>query len=215
MMWEMFGNAPTPPDNRAWGRGQAIRPGIQVESVVKTVAELRDRNVEFEGDIQQREWGEFIELIAAEGTRWTVGNARRLPYGEGVRMSHIGWVEIKVVDLDAQVAFYRDVMRLETVFHKPDEAMLRQGKGEPVILIRLGGEKTSTDLFRPGPLLRQHPVWISFMISDPDGVAAWFEQNNVPVLRPLTSHPEWGGVDILIADVDGNPIQAVRYTFIG
>ena len=49
MMWEMFGNAPTPLDNRAWGRGQAIRPGVQVEDVEKTVAELRDRGVEFEG----------------------------------------------------------------------------------------------------------------------------------------------------------------------
>ena len=215
MMWEMFGNAPTPPDSRAWGRGQAIRPGIQVESVEKTVAELRDRNVGFEGDIQQREWGESIELIGAEGTRWTIGKALEFPYGEGVRIPHIGWVEIKAVDLDAQVAFYRDIMGLVTVFHTREEAMLKQGEGEPLILIRPGGEKTSTDLSRPGPPLRQHPVWISFMISDPDGVAAWFEQNNVPALRPLTSHPDWGGVDMLIADVDGNPIQAVQYDFIG
>ena len=215
MMWELFGNGSTPPANRAWGRGQGIRPGIQVEDLETTVAELRKRNVEFERDIQRQEWGEFVEIIGVEGTRWSIGNAHGFPFGEGLHVPHIGWVEVKAVDLDQQVAFYKDVMGLKTVFHTPVGAMLRQGEGEPVMLIEPGGERATTDLSRPGSLLRQHPVWISFLMPDPESVSAWFGQSDVTILRPLTRHPDWGGVDIVIADVDGNGIQLVQYDRIG
>ena len=211
MMWELFGNAPPPPTDRAWGRGQNIRPGIQVENVEMTLAELRGRNVKFNGGIERREWGEMAEIIGAEGTRWSVGKACGFPYGQGLHVPHIGWVEIKAANIDGQVAFYRDVMGLQTVFHTPEGAMLRQNKDEPIILIEPGGEKISTDLSMPASPLRQHPVWISAMMSEPDEVAAWFERHEVNILKPLTRHPDWGGDVMIITDVDGNGIEVVRY----
>ncbi len=215
MMWELFGNAPPPPADRAWGRGQNVRPGIQVENVEITVAELRGRSVRFNGDIRRREWGEMAEIIGPEGTRWSVGKAHGFPYGRGLHVPHIGWVEIKAVDIDEQVAFYQDVIGLKTVFHTPEGAMLQQDKNEPMILIEPGGEKVSTDLSASWSPLRHHPVWIRAMMSEPDEVAVWFEKHKINILSPLTRHSAWGGDVMIIADADGNVIEVVRYDHVG
>ena len=215
MVWELFGGAPPPPDNRAWGQGQGICPGIQVKDLEKTVADLRTRGVTFMAEIQEHQWGQRIEFRAPEGIQWSLANAEGFPFGPDLNIPHIGWVELKAKDLDAQVAFYKEVMGLGTGFHGSGGAMLRQGPGEAVLFLEPGGEMGTADQAFPGSPVRQHPVWISFMTFDVQDAISWFEKHGVTFLQRLTQHPDWGGTDIIIADVDGNAIQVVQYDHIG
>jgi hypothetical protein len=58
---------------------------------------------------------------------------------------------------------------------------------------------------------RGHPIFISFMTSDIEDVAALLREANVTVLKGIERHADWGGTDLIIADVDGNSLQIVQY----
>jgi hypothetical protein len=55
------------------------------------------------------------------------------------------------------------------------------------------------------------PSFISFETDNIEPAAAWIKSREVPVVTDITHH-EWGGIDLMIADVDGNPVQVVQYT---
>jgi hypothetical protein len=56
-----------------------------------------------------------------------------------------------------------------------------------------------------------YPMWISFETKDVKRANSWLKEQNVTILHPLTYHKDWLGTDIIIADMDGNPIQVVQY----
>ena len=56
-----------------------------------------------------------------------------------------------------------------------------------------------------------HPIWISFETQDIKSANTWLQGQNINILRPLTYHEDWLGTDIILTDVDGNPIQVVQY----
>ncbi len=208
MTLELFGGAPPTPD-RSWGRGQAVRPSIQVADLPGTMAEMRRRGVDFTGEIERAASREQVEFAAPEGIRWTLAHAPEYPFGAGLHRPHIGWVELKVQRLAQQRAFYSEVLGL-----RPDvehgQAVLRQGPGEPLLFLVTGGQRAAPlqvtgGLLRPAP-----PLMMSFETDDIAQAAAWLRAHEIPLVIGIT-HRHWGGTDLFIADADGNPIQVVQY----
>src|SRR5258708_5220481 len=112
--FELFGVSRTPTTNQtSWGNGQPIRPSIQVADLHKTVAELRQRGVQFIGDIQQTSIGEMIEFIAPENMRWTLVYAPDFPFGTTLNKPHVGWLELKADRLTEQKTFYSEMLGLQ------------------------------------------------------------------------------------------------------
>jgi predicted enzyme related to lactoylglutathione lyase len=232
LIWELFGEGVPPPLDRAWGRGQANRPAIHVADVPRAIAELRARDVAFTGELERSRWGNRIELVAPEGIRWTLVEARDLPASASryvrwprttltpaaslptseLRAPHLGWVEVKAHDVAGQRAFYRDVMEL-----RPDDAgdgrvVCRQRPGEPLLFLEGGGQAAPEwrgDLTEGDPVVRS-PVWLSFETADIGRADAHLRARGVQVLVDITERA-WGGIDTIIADADGNPIQVVQY----
>jgi predicted enzyme related to lactoylglutathione lyase len=232
LVWELFGEGVPPPPDRAWGRGQANRPAIHVADLPRAIAELRARDVAFAGELERRRWGDRIELVAPEGIRWTLVQARDLPAAASryarwprtvsalaaslsaseLRTPHLGWVELKACDVAGQRAFYHDVMGL-----RPDDAgdgrvVCRQRPGEPLLFLEAGGQAAPTgrgELGEGDPVVRS-PVWLSFETADIERADAQLRARGVRVLVDVTER-NWGGIDTIIADADGNPIQVVQY----
>jgi catechol 2,3-dioxygenase-like lactoylglutathione lyase family enzyme len=232
LVWELFGEGVQPPVNRAWGRGQANRPAIHVADLPGAIAELRARDVAFSGELERSCWGDRIELVAPEGIRWTLVQARdlsasasryvrwpqtapapaaSLPASE-LRSPHLGWVEVKARDVAGQRAFYRDVIEL-----RPDDAgdgriVFRQRPGEPLLFLEGGGQAAPEwrgDPTASNPVVRS-PVTLSFETADIGRADAHLRARGVHTLVGVTERT-WGGIDTIIADADGNPIQVVQY----
>lgn len=205
MTFELFSGGVPPTPDRSWGRGQAIRPSFQIADLRRTISDLRRKGVVFVGDIESTTWGERIEFIAPEGIRWTLAYAPDYPFGSSLRKPHLGWVEMKAHSLPAQQAFYADVMGLRPEESDHTQVIFQQGLGEPLLFLKPGGH--------PLPAIQSRmlaPLFISFETDNIERAAAWIKSHNVPVLTDIT-HREWGGIDFIITDVDGNPVQVVQY----
>jgi predicted enzyme related to lactoylglutathione lyase len=106
MVFELFGDSQQPAlDQSTWGHGQPVRPSIQVVDLHETVATLRQRGVQFIGDVEQILIGEMIEFIAPENLRWTLVQAPDHPASTTLNKPHIGWLELKVDRLAEQKWF--------------------------------------------------------------------------------------------------------------
>lgn len=211
MICEMFGGAPPPPKDMRWGHGQNVRPGIQVNNLTKIVEDLRKRGVRFTSDIERTPMGERIELAAPEGVRWTLAQAPGYPTSDDMRKPRIGWVEIRVTELEAQKNFYNQILGLDVDTESASRVVLKQGPGEALVILEPGGETTSFDpSWKDEPLMTQ-PVWVSAMTAGIGKTASRLKKSGITVYRDLTKHPDWGGTDITIGDADGNMIQIVQY----
>lgn len=114
MTFELFsGGMPSASDGSLWGKGQAIRPSIQVADLRAAIAEMRQRGVLFSGEIKRTAFSEWIEFIAPENMRWTFAQAPAYPFSSSLHRPHIGWVELKVDRIAEQRAFYTEVLGLQ------------------------------------------------------------------------------------------------------
>jgi catechol 2,3-dioxygenase-like lactoylglutathione lyase family enzyme len=216
--FELFGDGMPPASDRlAWGQGQALRPSIQVSDLRGTIAELRQRDVEFTGEIEQTTFGEWIEFMGPENMRWTLAQTPVYPFSQSLHTpserpfgeAHIGWIELKVDRIVEQRAFYRDVLGLQAEEIKNGRVVLRQRPGEPLLFLESGGQRAAPLQINQGAL-QPLPSHISFETDDIVETAAWLKSHKVPILTEVT-RKDWGGIDLYIADIDGNPIQVVQY----
>lgn len=207
---EVFPEVSRLADGRSWGRGQAVRPGIVIPDLDATVTELRQRGIRFTGDVVERPWGRQIEFVAAEDVRWTLVEAPDSALADRDRLN-VGWVELKVSDLEAQKHFYRDVFGLRIEEKDDEPVVLRQEEGEPFVVLVPGGETTAAD----SPLriadLYSGPLMLSVETSDVEKAAAWAKSHGAAVLQDVVHHETWDGSDMKIADPDGNTVQIVEY----
>lgn len=211
MTFELFGDR-MPPNSQpaAWGQGRPLRPSLQVADLHQTITELRQRGVRFTGPIQRTELGEWIEFMAPEAMPWTLAHAPAYPFSANLHQPRFGWIELKVERLNEQRAFYCEVMGLQPEAQKDGQVVLRQAPGEPLLILETGGQhaepfQINQRMLEPFPC--QH---ISFETDDIEGAAAWLKSRGVPILNEV-AHRDWGGIDVYIADPDGNPIQVVQY----
>jgi catechol 2,3-dioxygenase-like lactoylglutathione lyase family enzyme len=211
MTFELFGGGSLPVSGRsAWGQGHAVRPGIQVSDLSETVSELRRRGVQFTGETEKTAFSEWIEFIAPENMHWTLAQAPSFPFSQSLQRPHIGWLELKVNRLAEQQAFYRDVLGLKPEDAPDGRVVLRQGPGEPLLFMESGGERHAPLQINQGMFQPLPSHLISFETDDILEAADWLRSHQVPILIEIT-RKDWGGIDLYIADPDGNPIQVVQY----
>lgn len=211
MTFELFGGGlPPTPDRKGWGQGQTIRPAIQVADLREIIANLRQRGVQFVGEIEQRENTEWIEFVAPEEMRWTFVQAPAYPFNSVLEKTHIGWIELKVDHLAEQRAFYSEILGVQPEEDRQGRVIFRQNLGKPCLFLEEGGKmpvrlKISQGVFQPLP---SH--LISLETDNIEKAAAWLKFHKIPILIEIT-RKNWGGIDLYITDPDGNPIQVVQY----
>jgi predicted enzyme related to lactoylglutathione lyase len=128
------------------------------------------------------------------------------PSAADVRNPHLGWVEVKAHDLHGQRRFYGELMGLREAAEDASQILLAQGPGEPLLILEGGGQKPAAV---EGP--EQAPFFISFETADIAETADWIRSQPIAVLTEVSEH-EWGGIDVIVADADGNPVQIVEYS---
>ena len=194
---------PTP--DQPWGRRQTIRPSFQIADLESTVSDFRRKGVAFAGDIERTAWGERIEFIAPEGFRWTLAHAPTYPFGSSMRKPHLGWVHMKAHDVAGQQVFYTSVMGLRPEASDEGQVVLGQAPRQPLLFLEPGGQLLPAIQGR-----KQSPHFISFETDNIEQATAYMKTHNVPILQDVTRE-DWGGIDIYIKDLDGNPVQVVQY----
>ncbi len=211
MTFELFGVSGTPTMNQSlWGHGQPIRPSLQVADLHKTVAELRQRGVQFIGDIQQTSIGEFIEFIAPENMRWILAHVTAYTFSATFNKPHIGWLELNANRLTEQQAFYANILGMRAENGNTEQVILRQGSNDPLLFLESGGQRAAPFQIKENTLEPMPSHLISVETDNIEEAAAWIKSHNIPILTEIT-RKTWGGIDFYIVDVDGYPIQIVKY----
>ena len=210
IVFELFGGMPPLSSQSAWGQGQPIRPGIQVADLHATVTELRQRGVKFTSEVEQTAYGDLIEFMATENLRWTLAHAPAMPFAPDLNKPHIGWLEIKVEHLFEQQEFYSQVLGLQPESGTNGQVILRQGPGEPILLLIPGGQRAASFQIQQNMPQPMPSHLISAETDNIETAAAWFKSKQIPILTEIT-RKHWGGIDFYITDSDGNLIQIVQY----
>ena len=153
---------------------------------------------------------EQVEFVAPEGIRWTLTHAPAHLFGASLRRPHIGWVELKVHRLAQQRAFYAALLCRQPEDTGHGQVVLRQGPGEPLLFLVTGGQQAAPLQVHRGVLQQPPPVLMSFETDDIEQAATWLRARKIPIAIDVTRE-DWGGIDLYIADEDGNPLQVVQY----
>jgi len=214
-VFELFDAGRPAQTDRRWGRGQGFRPAIHVRDLETSIAYLKGRGVIFTSEIEDKSWGRRIEFLAPESIYLSLLEpVERVTTTDWARPM-MATVEIKAHEVDAQVAFYCDVLGFEIAHPTDDGVILRHpseiGADKPQLIIENGGDTLTNDPAWANDPVRGHPFFLSVMTDDIDMTADSLREQNVTILKELQTHPSWGGTDVHIADCDGNALQVVQY----
>jgi catechol 2,3-dioxygenase-like lactoylglutathione lyase family enzyme len=206
--FELFHAHPDRIHVNSWGNGQAFRPVILVDDLSSTAALLQDKGITYSRSTS--EFGAQIEMVGPEEFRWGLEASPAIE----VDWAHpiVGGIELKVSDLMAQKSFYTEVFGLSIRSETNHAVHLKQSNGETWLRIVAGGTPTTPPFaFGEEKPAFFYPIWISLETKDIKRANTWLQELNVTILHPLTYHEDWLGTDIILADLDGNPIQVVQY----
>ena len=210
MTFEMFAGGTGPLQDQFWGHGQAFRPGIMVDDLPGLTTELRSKGVQFTGEQTQTEPGEQVELLAPELLRWTLIHAPDNPNSTRLNRPHLGLVELKVLHQTEQRDFYAEFLGLQPEEQADGGIMFRQEPGNPLLVLKSGGEQAPPLQVHQGELYLPPPHLLGFETSDIEQAASQLKSLGVPILIDATRR-DWGGIEMILSDPDGNPIQVVEY----
>lgn len=193
---------------KGWGNGQAFRPAILVNDLSIAIKKLQNQGVLLSPEVS--EFGHQIEITGPDEIRWSLvgGSDIEIDWAHPV----IGGIELKAANLKAQKNFYTQVFGMVVDYETDRVIHLTQPNGEAWLRIQVGGSSTSLQATQnhPKPALL-FPIWISYETKDIQQANVWLQKQNATILHPITNHKDWGGTDIIIADIDGNAIQVVQY----
>jgi len=210
MVWEVLGAAPPAPAARRWGSGCNLRPVLFVDDPDAVVATLAGKGVEFAGDFVDEGWRRVIEFQDPDRIPWALGQAAGFPKSPSLEVPCVCGIDIKAADLEAQVAFYSEVMGM-TVARREPQILLVQDGGKAFLTLQPGGrriESESLDATSSG-LTVDSPLYLSWMVDDLDDAVARVTDLGAPALKGITAH-EFGRV-FVTADPDGNLLKLVHY----
>ena len=210
MALELFAGGLSWKSRRLWGDGQNVRASIQIADLKATISDLEDKGVQFSGDVEQKSFGAQIELFAPEDIRWTLAQTSAYPFSSGLQKPHLGWVEIKAHRFAEQQAFYREVFGMRPEMGEDEGVVFRHSAGEPLLFLKPGAEQTAPVQIEQGVPILWPPHMIGFETSNIQQAAAWLKQHGAPILVDAVQQ-DWGGIELISADADGNPIQLVQY----
>jgi predicted enzyme related to lactoylglutathione lyase len=197
--------------DRAWGKGQGVRPSIQVENLEKTIDKRRSRGVLFTSEIETVAWGRRIEFVAPEGVRWSLSQAPGRPFITDLASPLIGHFEIKAYHLERQKTFYGNLLGMTVESADPNHIIFSQGSGQPWIVLEAGGQRPAHDPAWAHKPTRGQPVFMSFTTSNIELLAKQLRSVGVTVLKELEYYPDCDGAKLLVADADGNVVQIVQH----
>lgn len=206
---ELFEQEAEAPEERWWGHHQNARPSMLVADIHGSVAALQANGVPFTANVRDTHWGQTIEFTAPEGIRWSLAQTDDLPAAAGVETPYLGYVELKVADLDRQLDFYTNVLGLSVGAEFPSGVHLEQATAAPLLILEHGGESVSGLDDGRSPFAVQ-PVWLSFETPDIVDAKDWLKANGPSLHRDIETQ-DWGGSDLIVQDPDGNPLQVVEY----
>ena len=208
MTFELFQAHPQRLMVNAWGDGQAFRPFILVDKLSAAIDMLQSQNISFSQP--ESSFGKILEMVGPEKIRWSLMESTDIQ----IDWAHptIGGIELKAVNLDAQKAFYTEILGMTLERGVEGTLLLSQPDEMARLLIHTGGVFTHP----PAPAGEEkpayfYPIWISFETQDVKHANVWLKQQNAVILHPLTYHEDWNGTDIILADADGNAVQVVQY----
>lgn len=199
MMFELFGGGSIDPQ-RAWGRGQMIRPVLRVADLAAAVDDLRRRGIALGDETTVTPWARLRELTAPEGIRLALAEEPSPSVDPSLRNPHLLGAELKVHNLSAQRAFFTEMMGLHPQQDAQGQLRLNQQPGEPFLLLQPGASSRHS-----GPV----PVRLSFETPDIRQSADWFRERGVHIIHDVTEYP-WG-IDLVVLDGDEHPVQIVQY----
>jgi catechol 2,3-dioxygenase len=198
------------PGYRVWGHYQGVRPSIQVENLEAVAAEAR-RNRLILGSIDERDWGRRVEFTAPEMIRWTFSEVPGRPASDDLGEPMIGHVEIKVNDMAAQIAFYRDVLGLQVESESAAQVILSQGADHPWLILEPTGSKHDNPPTWAKNPDRAHPVVIGLVTPDIRTVADDARTAGITILKDVGEQRNGsmavGATGLVLADADGNAVR--------
>ena len=119
-------------------------------------------------------------------------------------MHRLGYLILYVSDLDASVAFYRDVLRLEHRFTDAGYAEFVTGEARFALYEQRRAAWLTGHEPRPGPAGEA-----VFMVDDVDAEARRLAELGVPVLSGPADRP-WGHRTLHLADPDGFVVELAQ-----
>jgi lactoylglutathione lyase len=114
---------------------------------------------------------------------------------------HLGYVILYVSDLDASIAFYRDVVGLPLKFVDAGYAEFAAAGIRFALYERRRAEWLTAHEVRPGPAGE-----VVFLVADVDAEAARLAQRGARVLSGPADRP-WGHRTVHVADPDGFVVE--------
>ena len=189
---------------------QAIRLGIQVRDLEKSMAIASARGVHFASPIQAEGNIRRVEFMTPERIQWILWSASGARPADDFSEPDITLAEIRVQDLRGQIAFYRDVLGMRIQGRQTSRIVLRQAPDGPQVVLKPGGRKHVVDPIEMHEPAISQPVFLSFMTRNVRGAWAQLRDAGALMLQSIKHH-DWGGTDLVVADADGNAVQVVEY----
>lgn len=116
-------------------------------------------------------------------------------------MRRLGYVIIYAADLDASIAFYREVIGLRLKFTDAGFAEFDTGETRFALYERRRAAWLTGENVSPGPAAE-----VAFVVDDVDAEARRLAEHGVTVLSGPTDRP-WGHRTLHIADPDGFVVE--------
>ena len=140
----------------------------------------------------------------------------------GFKVQGLGEIAIRCLDFDAMVAFYRDMIGLETMnlnaglgiaFFKISDGVA--GHTNVLALFRdgAGTRDAVADAANPplaGPRSSLHHLALSLPFEEQQAVMDWYKQNGLRYSIEIFDWAGWRGV--FTKDPDGNTVELVAYS---
>jgi lactoylglutathione lyase len=119
-------------------------------------------------------------------------------------MNRIGYVIVYVGDLDASIAFYRDVLGLPHRF--TDAGYAEFGTEAPRFALY---ERRRAEWLTGGPVSPGPAAEVVLLVADVDAEAARLAAHGVPILSGPADRP-WGHRTVHVADPDGFVVELAQ-----
>lgn len=197
MVFELFGHRSRP------SRRQVAFPWTQVRDPQRIAAELKDSwKASCPG------FGDGFEVAAPENIRWMLvpPDPRCGDLDEPI----ISGVELRVHDLDAMRDFYTKIIGLRPGSADDRSIVLRQSPSLPILVLVRASIDIPLEQRSARAVAFDAPVWFSCETKSIEKSAAELRKHHVRVTQDV-QRQEWGGIDMIIDDPEGNPIQIVEY----
>jgi len=197
MVFEMFGVAKKP------SRRQVVFPWVQLPHFDRVVAKLKDA-----AKASCPGFGDGFEVTGPENVRFRIMKPESRC--GAIEEPLISGVELRVHDLEAMREFYTQVIGLKPDSGDDRSVVLTQSPALPILTLVHSTKDITLKQRNAHSIAEAAPVWFSCEAQSIEKANAALRKQHVRVTQDI-QRQEWGGIDMIINDPEGNPIQIVEY----